>query len=367
MPAAAFSLISPTLDQLRSTAPIELVECPGLLECFSVVPDPRSPHGVRRELVYLLALAAAAVLAGACSLAAVGELVADASTGVLAALGGRIDRLTGHCPAPNEATIRRTLTRLAADALDRAVGRWLSARRRESAPARGAGAKRRRRLRAVAVDGKSLRGATKADGHRSHLLATVDHADGLTLAQLNVGEKTNEITCFTPLLDSIADLTGVVVTGDALHTQRAHATYLLRRDAHYIVIAKRNQKSFYQQIKALSWREVPLDAHERDGEHGRREIRRTKVYRRQPAASRRLPGDPAQTPTHLPQERQDDDQDGPCRHQPDRRSGLARPTGHARAQTLGHRGPPPHPRRDFRRGRIPGLHWQRRLRHGHLP
>lgn len=43
------------------------------------------------------------------------------------------------------------------------------------------------------------------------------------------------------------------------------------------MIVKRNQKSLYQQLKALPWREVPLDARERDSGHGRREIRRIKV------------------------------------------------------------------------------------------
>ena len=277
MPVAASSLIPPALDQLRSAAPAESAEYPGLLECLSAVPDPRSPRGVRHEIVYLLALTAAAVLAGASSLVAVGEWVADAPVGVRVRLGGRIDRLTGHCPAPDEATIRRVLARLDADALDRAVGRWLAARRREPAAARGAGAKRRRRLRAVAVDGKSLRGAAKAGGRKIHLLAAVDHADGLALAPLDVGEKTNEITCFTPLLENIADLSGVVVTSDALHTQRAHAEYLLRRAAHYIVIVKRNQKSLYRQLKALPWREVPLNARTRESGHGRHEIRRIKV------------------------------------------------------------------------------------------
>jgi predicted transposase YbfD/YdcC len=62
------------------------------------------------------------------------------------------------------------------------------------------------------------------------------------LAQLDVGEKTGEITCFQPLLEAVADLAGVLVTSDALHTQREHAVYLLGRRAHYIVIVKGNQK-----------------------------------------------------------------------------------------------------------------------------
>ncbi|MFD1313839.1 hypothetical protein ACFQ5X_50360, partial [Streptomyces kaempferi] len=46
----------------------------------------------------------------------------------------------------------------------------------------------RGRLRGLAVDGKSLRGAAKADGRKIHLLAALDHT-GLVLAQLDVGEK----------------------------------------------------------------------------------------------------------------------------------------------------------------------------------
>ena len=55
-----------------------------------------------------------------------------------------------------------------------------------------------------------------------------------------MGEKTNEVTRFQPLLDTVTDLAGVVVTVDALHTQREPAEYLLGRDAYYIVIAKGN-------------------------------------------------------------------------------------------------------------------------------
>jgi predicted transposase YbfD/YdcC len=251
--------------------------CPGLFECLAAVPDPRSPRGVRHRLVYILALAAAAVLGGATSLLAVGEWVADAPVNTLTALGGVPDRLTGRCPVPDESTIRRVLSHVDGDALDRAVSRWLSTRRPEPAAPRGAGAKRRRRLRALAVDGKSLRGAARANGRKIHLLAAVDHASGLVLAQLDVGEKTGEITCFQPLLDTIEDLHGVVVTSDALHTQRGHARYLQQRGAHYIVVVKRNQKNLHRQLKALPWHEVPLHGRTRGNGHGRREIRRIKV------------------------------------------------------------------------------------------
>jgi predicted transposase YbfD/YdcC len=50
-----------------------------------------------------------------------------------------------------------------------------------------------------------------------HLLAALDHTDGMVLAQLAVDGTTNEISRFQPLLDGL-DLAEVVVTADAMHT-----------------------------------------------------------------------------------------------------------------------------------------------------
>ena len=127
------------------------------------------------------------------------------------------------------------------------------------------------------MDGKSLRGAAQAKGRRIHLLAALDHTTGLVLAQLDVGEKTGETTCFQPLLDTLTDLADSVVTSDALHTQREHAAYLLGRRAHYILIVKGNQKNLRQQLEALPWKDIPLQGRTRGTGHGRSEIRRIKV------------------------------------------------------------------------------------------
>ena len=75
------------------------------------MPDPRAPRGVRQTLTSLLLAAIAAVLAGARSLTAVGERVADAPLQVLAALGVRRDPLTRRFELPDEATIRGSYSR----------------------------------------------------------------------------------------------------------------------------------------------------------------------------------------------------------------------------------------------------------------
>ncbi|WP_405746439.1 ISAs1 family transposase [Streptomyces canus] len=268
MPAVVSSPVPPVLDQLRDQPAAAEHELPGLLARLAEVPDPRKPRGLRHGLVYVLALAACAVLTGATSLLAVSEWAADAPREVLDRIGAPRCPLTGIRPVPCETTIRRTLARLDADALDRAVGAWLADRRAQPGP---------KSRRAVAVDGKSLRGAARAAGRKIHLLAALDHTSRLVLAQLDVGDKTNEITCFQPLLDTLADLADTVVTSDAMHTQREHAAYLAGRDSHYIVIVKGNQKKLRKQLKALPWQQIPLQNRTRENGHGRGEIRRIKV------------------------------------------------------------------------------------------
>jgi predicted transposase YbfD/YdcC len=270
VPADTLSPIPPALDQLRRQPELRHEEIPGLLKQLTEVPDPRDPRGVRHALAVVLALTACAVLAGATSLLAVSEWIADAPPQVLDMLGVGPDPFVPRRLRPAESTVRRLLARLDGDALDRAVGHWLAGRH-PKAKETAAG------LRGVSVDGKSLRGVARAHGRKIHLLAAMEHTTGLVLAQLDVSEKTNEITCFQPLLDTVADLAGVVVTSDAMHTQRDHAEYLLGRKAHYIVIAKGNQKSLRKQLKSLPWKDVPLLNRTRNTGHGRCEIRRIKV------------------------------------------------------------------------------------------
>ncbi|GGZ40378.1 hypothetical protein GCM10010344_01120 [Streptomyces bluensis] len=186
---------------------------------------------------------------------------------MLQRVGVRLDPLFPKRPVPAETTVRRLLGRIDGDALDLAVGHRLADRRSRT----------KGRLRGLAIDRKSLRGAARAKRHKIHLLAALDHTTGLVLAQLDVQDKTNEITCFPPLLATVADLAGVVVTSDALHTQREHADYLLSREAHYILIVKRNQKKLRKQLKALPWREIPLQGRTENSGHGRSEIRWIKV------------------------------------------------------------------------------------------
>jgi DDE family transposase len=217
MPAPPSSLIDPAIGHLVEVAGDTAGGQPGLLAALAGMADPRHRRGVRHRLTVILGLAVCAVLAGARSFTAIAEWAADADEETLARLGVR-----GAVPC--ESTIRRVLQHLDADAFDDLAGAWTAQR---TTPEPGV-------RRVLAVDGKTLRGSGHGDEDSRHLLAAFDHASGAVLGQADVAAKTNEISMFTALLDRI-DIAGAVITADAMHAQRSHATYLTGRGAHYLL------------------------------------------------------------------------------------------------------------------------------------
>jgi predicted transposase YbfD/YdcC len=93
---------------------------------------------------------------------------------------------------------------------------------------------------------------------------------------VEVGAKTNEIPMFPTLLDRI-EITGAVITADAMHAQRSHATYLAGRGVHYVLTVKRNQPGLFAELAALPWCQVPVAHHSCERGHGRAEQRTLKV------------------------------------------------------------------------------------------
>lgn len=262
----------------------------GTWQRLEALPDPRSPQGRIYPLSCLVAIAVCAfTAAGNDRLTAVGQWIKRADQADLARLRAPWDPLAGRYRAPDEKTIRVVLDRLDPRALTRALlGPRPRGRARPAMPApagvRGYPARRaalqaqalaRSRLPAVAVDGKTSRGARRGDGTRVHLLGVAEHG-GRLLDHLEVDVKHNETTHFTTLLAPL-DLAGVVVTFDALHTVRANLDWLAgKKKAHYIAVVKKNQPLLYARLKALPWRQIPPGACARGTGHGRTETRTLK-------------------------------------------------------------------------------------------
>lgn len=258
-------------DQVSGTdlAPLSLTDSDrrSLAEALSAVPDPRRCRGVRYRFTPVLSAAVCAMLCGARSFAAIGEWIADLSDPARANLA-----LTGKTPAGT--TLWRLLIAVDPSALQAALGAWLRHHVRQRAR-QGQGGRRRAR-RVLAVDGKAMR-ATLRGQAPMHLLAVLDHATSVVLAQVNVDVKTNEIPCFTTVLDQIEDLTDVVITADAMHAQTSHVSYLRGRGAHLLVCVKGNQPTLLARLKALPWKEIPVGHTSTDRRRGRIEERTLKV------------------------------------------------------------------------------------------
>ena len=169
------------------------------------------------------------------------------------------------------------------------------------------------------MDGKTCRGARRADGTRVHLLGVAEHG-GHLLDHLEVDVKHNETSHFTVLLEPL-DLDGVVVTFDALHTVRANLNWLAsEKKGHYIAVVKKNQPLLHARIKALPWRQVPAGNVTRDTGHGRTETRTLKGRPRQPAGlPLRPPGHQDHPPAQGHRHRQGLPRDRLRRHQLDQR------------------------------------------------
>jgi predicted transposase YbfD/YdcC len=259
-----------------------------------MVPDPRAPRGRWHPLEFVLALAVCAfTAAGHDSPSAIADWAAGCSQQDLAALGGRRDPLSGLVRTPCERTFRRIFATADDTAVNDAVHGYLAAvpqagqdelpetacREREQ---RRAAARDRKPsvpglLPQAAADGKAVRGATRPDGTRLHLLSAFHVGEGRTLAQREVGAKTSEIPELEPLLEGL-DLEGMVITLDALHAQR-EAARLITEDhgAHYIMFVKANQPTVLTQVTAAltgTDREFSATTWAEEGKgHGRRERR----------------------------------------------------------------------------------------------
>ena len=211
-----------------------MATCPPLIEHIALLVDPRGRRGRRHPLVAMVALAVAATLCGYRSYTAMAEWGRTYGDVLGQALG--FTRRQTPCAA----TFYHLFRRLEREALEACLSRWetavLAALPGDTAP-----------LPALAIDGKTLRGSRKQGAPLTHLLSAVSHRLGLTLGQVAVDEKTNEITAIHTLLEGLL-LEGWVVTMDALLTQQKIAQAILDAGGDYIMIVKENQPTLCDDI-----------------------------------------------------------------------------------------------------------------------
>lgn len=209
-----------------------------LLRILMRLPDRRKRRGIRHDQSAILAVAICAVLSGARSFLAMAQWAQRCEQNHLRRLGFRRNARSGSYQPPSEPTIRRVLNGIDAEQVDEALTGWV----RSLSPSPSG---------AIALDGKTLRGARGPEGQAVHLLSAVLHGQGLVVAQREVSGKSNEIP-EAPALLAPLDLEGCVVTADALHTQKSLARFVVEeKKADYVLTVKDNQPRLKQDIAEL--------------------------------------------------------------------------------------------------------------------
>jgi hypothetical protein len=207
-------------EQGMDSLSLQLVGPGSLYEALKQVVDPRKRRGCSyRESSGLLVLVIAAVLAGRQSYAAIAQWVQDVPEDLLRALRCTRNARTGRCRRPSEPTLRRMISSVDAEEVDREFARWA---REQGVQLPG---------NAIAIDGKALRGSHGVDRQQQvHLVSALTHREGVVIAQQQVKDKSNEIPAVQDMVAEL-DLEGVTVTIDAMHTQKETAATIAKKKA----------------------------------------------------------------------------------------------------------------------------------------
>jgi predicted transposase YbfD/YdcC len=178
---------------------------------------------------------------------------------------------------PSHDTFRRVFQAVCPQALQGCLIGWLQGLRQAAPLVEGA---------VIAIDGKTLRGTfdrAKSLG-ALHLVSAWATANGLTLGQVAVDAKSNEITAIPQLIE-LLDLKDCVVTIDAAGCQKDIAAQIVAKEADYVLALKENQPTLYEQVSDYFLDQMEQDGpgrkwrHYREVEegHGRSETRETFV------------------------------------------------------------------------------------------
>jgi predicted transposase YbfD/YdcC len=260
MHSTAISFTLPALTNSQRQQLLDQANMCSLYELFTTIPDPRRKEGQRYELPYLLSCLVAALLCNCNSTLAVGEWCREHRE-LLARLFGPRRFL-----CPSDSLYRYLLPRISAEHLEWALADWIRATLVAQVD------------EPIALDGKSIRGATTGEQKAPHLLSFCTHHSQEILLQVRVDEKTNEIPIAQQLLPCLP-VAGRVYTADAMHTQVDFMALVRAWQGDVVLTVKDNQPTLYDDL--ATYFADPEASYEQacttDYQRGRIEVRSIKV------------------------------------------------------------------------------------------
>jgi len=201
-----------------------------LTESIGMITEPRCQWGhIRHKLEDILII-------GLCSVICQGEDYEDMELFGNERLEWFKEFLELPNGIPDKDTFRRVFERVDPQELSNWLNHWIESERKPGG-------------RLVSVDGKTIRRSGNDDHKAYHVISAWVGEHNLTLGQLQVGEKANEITEVPKLLD-LFDIKGDVVTADAMSCQKDIAAKIMLKGADYILSLKGNQSTMENEVKA---------------------------------------------------------------------------------------------------------------------
>jgi len=235
-----------------------------LLEHFRDLADPRIDRHKEHKLIDVLVIAICAILCGANDWVAV-ETFGRAKREWFA----RFLELAHGIPSHD--TFGRVFAVLSPQALQACFLNWIQAVAQVT------------QGQVVAIDGKTLRRSYDRRSAKAaiHMVSAWATHNRVVLGQVKTEEKSNEITAIPALLN-VLDVSGYIVTIDAMGCQKAIAQQIVEQDADYVLALKQNQGTLYEAVveqfqaaRDTVREEISLQAYEtEEQQHGRVEIRR---------------------------------------------------------------------------------------------
>ena len=206
------------------------IETGMLAELFSQIDDPRSRHGKRHDLMEIIFITICAVICGAERWADV-ELFGRSKSDWLK----RFLNLPNGIPSHD--TFGRVFSRIDAAQFQRCFADWM----------KGVGEVTRGEV--AAMDGKKLRRSHDRSAGISaiHMASARARANPLVLGQVKVAERSNEITTIPELLRML-EVSGCIVTIDAMGCQKEIAKTIIDKGADYVLAVKKIQSRLHQDI-----------------------------------------------------------------------------------------------------------------------
>ncbi len=247
-----------------------------LLDHFSALKDPRQSWKVMYPLPEILLVVLCGTMAGA-------EDFADIERWAKRKLDFLRRFLAFERGIPSHDTLNDVMNALPADLFSECFISWVSALR-EGAPD------------IVAIDGKTSRRARAAGGAPLHTVSAWAARQRLVLGQEVVDKKSNEIVAIPRLLERL-ELTGALVTIDAMGCQRDIAEAIRNKGADYLLALKDNWPTLASDVRLFFEREPCHESDmcvSTDSDHGRIETRRCRVSHDVGwlFSDRRFPGEP---------------------------------------------------------------------------